>query len=116
MSQSSIFYKGKLYGDEISVIQEYDAESELPISGKGVAEAIATIPDYQEEIDAKEETSNKVLAINSESDNQHYPSAKAVYDFMIEGRDVVQHINVNGVPVTILQSTANLQVPRIIDL
>lgn len=104
---SALFYKGKLYGDEIPVEDNYDPESKLPISGKGVAEALEnveievkqdydptseeaisgkgvadaldTLPDWQAALDVKEDLSNKVTTIGSYSTDAQYPTAKAVY-------------------------------------
>ncbi len=69
----------------VDVDHEYNPESENPISGKGVAQALAgfeggngsvEIPENVETID------NKVTTIDENSTDIQYPTAKAVYDLI----------------------------------
>lgn len=64
----------------VDIDQEYNPESENPISGKGVAQALAGFTGGADLPKNVESTDNKVTEINENSTNEQYPSAKAVYD------------------------------------
>lgn len=67
--------------------------SERPLQNKAILEAFEDIEDL---ISQKENAYNKVESISSESTDEEYPSAKAVFDFVLDKEAIIVNITSDG--------------------
>ena len=77
-------YFSNMYVNGVSCSLAYSAEdgitADLTTEQPSIPKWAQIVSDIQEELPYKEDVSNKVTSIDSSSDDDQYPSAKAVYD------------------------------------
>lgn len=72
-------------------------------------ESLLAIKDYVDAADnSKEDKANKTVSLSSAATDAEYPSAKAVYDFVITDGGKIDSISINGEPQAIANKNVDL--------